>query len=77
MTNEYGCEIEGNVLIESINKLSRKKPNINGIAVPSMPIGSPRMEMHSYDSHTHDYEYYKVILFSKTGKTKIFDKIYP
>ena len=69
--------IEGPVPIESINKLFREKPNINGIAVPGMPLGSPGMEMHSHESHSHDYENYKVVSFSKTGKTKIFDKISP
>ena len=69
--------IEGHVPIESINKLFREKPNINGIAVPDMPLGSPGMEMHSHESHSHDYENYKVVSFSKTGKTKIFDKISP
>ena len=69
--------IEGHVPIESINKLFREKPNINGIAVPGMPLGSPGMEMHSHESHSHDYENYKVVSFSKTGKTKIFDNISP
>jgi len=69
--------IEGHVPIESINKLFREKPNINGIAVPGMPLGSPGMEMHSHESHSHDYENYKVVSFSKTCKTKIFDKIFP
>ena len=69
--------IEGHVPIESINKLFREKPNINGIAVPGLPLGSPGMEMHSHESHSHDYENYKVVSFSKTGKTKIFDKISP
>ena len=69
--------IEGHVPIESINKLFREKPNINGIAVPDMPLGSPGMEMHSHDSHFHDYENYKVVSFSKTSKTKIFDEISP
>ena len=68
--------IEGHVPIESINKLFREKPSINGIAVPGMPLGSPGMEMHSHDSHSHDYENFKVVSFSK-GETKIFDKIYP
>jgi len=69
--------IEGHVPIESINKLFREKPTVNGIAVPGMPLGSPGMEMHSHDSHSHDYENYKVVSFSKTGKTKIFDTISP
>ena len=46
---------------------------INGIAVPGMPLGSPGMEMHSHEMN----ENYKVVSFSKTGKTKIFDKISP
>ena len=69
--------IEGHVPIESINKLFSEKPSIKGIAVPGMPLGSPGMEMHSHESHSHDYENYKVVSFSKTGKTKIFDKISP
>ena len=69
--------IEGHVPIESINKLFREKPNINGIAVPGMPLGSPGMEIHSHDSHSHDYENYKIVSFSKNGKTKIFDKVSP
>ncbi len=69
--------IEGHVPIESINKLFREKPSINGLAVPGMPLGSPGMEMHSHDSHSHDYQNYKVVSFSKTGKTKIFDNISP
>ena len=69
--------IEGHVPSKSINKLLREKPAIKGIAVPGMPLGSPGMEMHSQDSHSHDYENYKVVSFSKTDKTKIFDKIFP
>ena len=69
--------IEGQVPIESINKLFREKPNIEGIAVPGMPLGSPGMEIHSHDSHSHDYENYKVVSFGKTGKIKIFDIISP
>ena len=69
--------IEGHVPIESINKLFREKPYIKGIAVPGMPLGSPGMEMHSHESHSHDYENYKVVSFSKTGETKLFDKISP
>ena len=47
--------IEGHVPIKSINKLFREKPGIKGIAVPGMPLGSPGMEMHSHDSHSHEY----------------------
>ena len=69
--------IEGHVPIKSINKLFRKKPVIKGIAVPGMPLGSPGMEVHSHETNFHDYENYKVVSFTKTGKTKIFDEISP
>ena len=68
--------IEGHVPIKSINKLFREKPSIRGIAVPGMPLGSPGMEMHSNDAHSHYYENYKVVSFSKTGNTKIIDIIF-
>jgi hypothetical protein len=67
--------IEGHFPIKSINKLFREKPGIKGIAVSGMPIGSPGMEVHSHNSHSHDYENYKVVSFSKTGKIKIFATI--
>ncbi|MDB9743367.1 hypothetical protein OAB09_02700 [Pelagibacteraceae bacterium] len=35
--------IEGHVPIEAINKLLKEKPNIDGIALPGMPIGTPGM----------------------------------
>ena len=55
----------------------REKLGIKGIAVPGMPLASPIMEMRSQESHSHDYENYKVVSFSKTSKTKIFDTIAP
>ena len=70
-------KIEGHVPIQSINKLFRENPIIDGIAVPGMTLGSPGMEMHSPHSHSYDSEKYKVVSFIKSGKTKIFDKISP
>ena len=69
--------IEGHVPIESIKKLLEEKPLISGLAVPGMPHGSPGMEIHSHESHSHDYESYEVVAFSESEKTKIFDKISP
>ena len=69
--------IEGHVPIKSIKKLIEEKPSISGIAVPGMPHGSPGMKTHSHELHPHNYESYKVISFSNSGKTKIFDKILP
>lgn len=69
--------IEGHVPIESITKLFKEKPSVSGIAVPGMPLGSPGMEINSHDSHSHDYEEYNVVSFSKNGKIKKFDEISP
>jgi len=35
--------IEGHVPIEAINKLLKEQPNIDGIALPGMPTGTPGM----------------------------------
>jgi hypothetical protein len=39
----YVYFIEGHIPIEAINKLLTEKPEINGIALPQMPSGSPGM----------------------------------
>ena len=35
--------IEGHVPLEAINKLLKEQPDIDGIALPGMPIGTPGM----------------------------------
>ena len=35
--------IEGHVPIEAINKLLKEQPDVDGIALPGMPIGTPGM----------------------------------
>tara|TARA_B100000886_G_scaffold252414_1_gene178292 strand:+ start:688 stop:1212 length:525 start_codon:yes stop_codon:yes gene_type:complete len=64
--------IKAHVPIKSINKFFREKPNINGIAVPGMPLGS--REMHPHDSYFHYYENYKVVSFRKLAKQKYLIK---
>lgn len=39
-----GYTIEGHVPADVIRQLLREKPDIAGIAVPGMPLGSPGME---------------------------------
>ncbi len=39
-----GYIIEGHVPAADIERLLREKPNIRGLAVPNMPMGSPGME---------------------------------
>ena len=69
--------IEGHVPIKSINKLFKEKSRISGITFPGLPHGSTGMETHSHASHSHNYETYEVVSFSKNGKTKIFELISP
>ncbi|MGB3403223.1 MAG: DUF411 domain-containing protein [Microcoleaceae cyanobacterium] len=40
-----GYLVEGHVPAEDVKNLIAKKPNITGIVVPGMPVGSPGMEM--------------------------------
>ena len=35
--------IEGHVPLEAVNKLLKEQPNVDGIALPGMPIGTPGM----------------------------------
>ena len=35
--------VEGHVPLEAINKLLKERPDIDGLALPGMPIGTPGM----------------------------------
>ena len=52
---------------EQITKLLKIKPDIVGISVPGMPVGSPGMA-----PDTKPAEAYQVIAFDKQGRTEIF-----
>lgn len=43
--------IEGHVPAKDIKKLLKEKPDIKGLAVPGMPMGSPGMEGHRKDNY--------------------------
>jgi len=61
-----GYAIEGHVPGDDIKRLLAEKPDIKGIAVPGMPVGTPGMEMgNKKDS-------YSVVSFDKQGQTKVF-----
>ena len=45
----------------------KEKPDIIGLSVPGMPVGSPGMEMPNGAS-----EAYNVISFDKSGKVMVF-----
>jgi hypothetical protein len=61
-----GYVIEGHIPAADIQRLLTEKPDIAGIAVPGMPIGSPGMEAGDY------VEPYTVFAFSAAGDTTAF-----
>lgn len=71
----YGCHtalidgyiIEGHVPADLIHKLLKDKPQVLGLAVPGMPVGSPGME-------GGKPEPYEVFTFDKNGKTTVYAK---
>jgi hypothetical protein len=62
-----GYIVEGHVPADVVKEMLRKRPQIEGIAVPGMPSGSPGME-------SPNPQPYEVIAFAKGGKTWTFAK---
>jgi len=60
-----GYFIEGHVPEEDISRLLTERPNISGLAVPGMPIGSPGMEGPNPQPYT-------VFAVQKDGKLTVF-----
>lgn|SRR5574340_11933 len=57
--------VEGHVPAADIKRLFRERPNAIGLAVPSMPPGSPGME-------SDDPAPYETLLIGKDGKASVF-----
>jgi len=62
-----GYVIEGHVPADLIHKLVKEKPQVLGLVVPGMPMGSPGME-------GGKPEPYDVLTFDKNGKTTVYAK---
>ena len=62
-----GYIIEGHVPAAEISRLLAERPDIVGLAVPGMPIGSPGMEVAS-----GEVQPYEVFTFDQTGNTEIY-----
>ena len=65
-----GYTIEGHVPAKDIHRLLKEKPNVKGLTVPGMPIGSPGMEQGNRKDP------YAVLTFNGNGKTTVFSN-YP
>lgn len=61
-----GYVIEGHVPAADVKRLLATRPKATGIAVPGMVVGSPGMEQGGHK------ELYKVVLFDKSGKSRVF-----
>jgi hypothetical protein len=63
-----GYVVEGHVNYSAVKKMLDEKPNITGITVPGMPIGSPGMEQGNIK------QAYNVIAINKDGSTFVYEK---
>jgi len=62
-----GYVIEGHVPADVIRRLVAERPEVTGIAVPGMPMGSPGMEGPRVDR-------YNVIAFDQAGNRAVYDR---
>lgn len=62
-----GYIVEGHVPAEDVRRLLAERPQVVGIAVPGMPLGSPGMEVPN-----GKVEPYDVIAFRANGTTEVF-----
>ena len=63
-----GYVIEGHVPLEPIQRLLTERPEIAGLAVPGMPIGSPGMEMPGRLPDPYD-----IVAFDAEGETEVYE----
>ncbi len=63
-----GYTIEGHVPASYVDKLLAEKPEITGVAVPGMPMGSPGMEGAYRDS-------YDILAFNEAGRTAVYGHV--
>ena len=62
-----GYVVEGHVNNSAIKKMLEEKPNIIGITVPGMPVGSPGMEQ------GNTKQAYDVLYVNKDGSTGVYE----
>lgn len=65
-----GYVVEGHVPAHVVRRLLRERPEVRGIAVPGMPIGSPGMEGPSPEAYT-------VYAFAAAGEARPYERIRP
>ncbi|TVQ73687.1 DUF411 domain-containing protein [Ectothiorhodospira sp. BSL-9] len=63
-----GYLIEGHVPASDIRRLLDQQPDVAGLAVPGMPVGSPGMEMGDR------FDAFDVITFDRSGQSEVFSR---
>lgn len=63
-----GYVVEGHVPVEFVTRLLEERPDITGLTVPGMPMGSPGME----GAYSESYD---VLAFDKQGNTHVFGHV--
>jgi hypothetical protein len=63
-----GYVIEGHVPAEHVVKLLAERPDVKGLAVPGMPLGSPGMEQ----GNPSTWQDYDVLAFDTSGRIEVF-----
>ncbi len=61
-----GYALEGHVPAEDVRRLLAEDPDVRGLAVPGMPVGSPGMEMGDRR------DAYEVVAFDEDGGSRVF-----
>lgn len=62
-----GYIIEGHVPVAEIERLLQERPDVHGLAVPGMPVGSPGMEMAGVEAQPFD-----VVTFDEAGNMTVY-----
>lgn len=62
-----GYVVEGHVPAEDLRRLLEERPEIIGLSVPGMPLGSPGMEAPAGGEET-----YEVLSFDRQGNVEVF-----
>ncbi|MFW6192738.1 MAG: DUF411 domain-containing protein [Gemmatimonadota bacterium] len=65
-----GYFVEGHVPAEQVRRLLEEQPDVAGLAVPGMPVGSPGME-------GPDARPYDVLAVSEEGEASVFARVDP
>ena len=64
-----GYLVEGHVPAETIDRMLAERPEIAGIAVPGMPVGSPGMEVPGMEAQP-----YQVVAFTGAGELSVYEQ---